>query len=136
MSLKTVDFDSVFRRLAEKRIEDAMKEGKFDNLRGKGEPIDLEPLPAEENARMTWWALKIMRQNDFTPDEVRFRKALDVLRAELAATRDERRIIQLVAQVNALVYRVNTLGTNALKTPVTGVSLEAELARLRERLAG
>ena len=134
MSLKNVDFDNVFRRLADKRIEDAMKEGKFDNLRGKGEPIDLEPLPADENARMMWWALKIMRQNDFTPDEVRYRKSLDGLRAELAATRDERRVKYLVAQINALVYKINTLGTNALKSPVTGVSLEDEKARLRQRL--
>ncbi|MDQ3439400.1 MAG: DUF1992 domain-containing protein, partial [Planctomycetota bacterium] len=35
-----------------------MKEGKFDNLAGKGEPIELEPAPAEENARLTWWALR------------------------------------------------------------------------------
>lgn len=134
MSLKNVDFDNVFRRLADKRIEDAMKEGKFDNLRGKGEPIDLEPLPADENARMMWWALKIMRQNDFTPDEVRYRKSLDGLKAELAATRDERRVTYLVAQINALVYKINTLGTNALKSPVTGVSLEDEKDRLRQRL--
>lgn len=136
MSLKNVDFDSVFRRLADKRIEDAMKEGKFDNLRGKGEPINLEPLPADENARMMWWALKIMRQNDFTPDEVRYRKALDGLKADLAATRDGRRVEYLVGQINALVYKINTLGTNALNAPVTGVSLEDERARLRERLAG
>ena len=136
MSLKNVDFDSVFRRIAEKRIEDAMAEGKFDNIRGKGEPLDLEPLPADENARMMWWALRIMRQNDFTPDEVRYRKTLDGLKSDLAATRDERRVVVLVAQINALVHKINTMGTNALNAPVTGVSLEDEWARLRERLAG
>jgi hypothetical protein len=136
MSLKNVDFDSVFRRIAERRIEDAMAEGKFDNIRGKGEPLDLEPLPADENARMMWWALRIMRQNDFTPDEVRYRKTLDGLKSDLDATRDERRVVVLVAQINALVYKINTMGTNALKAPVTGISLEEELARVRERLAG
>jgi hypothetical protein len=136
MSLKNVDFDSVFRRIAEKRIEDAMAEGKFDNIRGKGEPLDLGPLPADENARMMWWALRIMRQNDFTPDEVRYRKTLDGLKSDLHATRDERRVVVLVAQINALVHKINTMGTNALKAPVTGVSLADERARLRERLAG
>jgi hypothetical protein len=55
MSLKHVDFESAFRRIAECRIAEAMEEGKFDNLPGKGEPLELEPLPAEENARMMWW---------------------------------------------------------------------------------
>ena len=59
MSLKDVDFDSAFRRLADKRVEEAIRDGKFDNLPGKGRPIDLEPLPANENARLLWWALKI-----------------------------------------------------------------------------
>ena len=61
------------RRLADRRIEDAMKEGKFDNLPGKGKPLNLEPMPAEENARLTWWALRILKNNDYTPDEIRSR---------------------------------------------------------------
>ena len=35
--------------LLDRRIEDAMREGKFDNLPGAGQPLDLEPMPAEEN---------------------------------------------------------------------------------------
>jgi hypothetical protein len=80
MGLKDVDFDAVFRRLADRRIDEAIRNGKFDNLPGRGKPIELEPMPADENARATWWALRIMRQNDFTPDEVRWRKSLDYLR--------------------------------------------------------
>ena len=134
MSLKNVDFDSVFRRLADKRIEDAMAEGKFDNLEGFGQRLDLEPLPADENARMTWWALRIMRNNDFIPDEVRWRKTLDNLKAELWRLTDETRLPKLVAQVNALVHKINTLGTNAMRTGVAPLDLEVERARLRERL--
>ena len=38
----------------------------------------------------------------------------------------------LVELINGFVYKINTLGTNALNaTPVCGVSLEEELARLR-----
>jgi len=40
MSLKHVDIESAMRRLAERRIETAMEEGKFDNLAGKGKPLD------------------------------------------------------------------------------------------------
>src|SRR5436305_3818543 len=75
--LQNVDLISAMRRLADKRIEEAMREGKFDNLQGAGRPLNLEPMPAEENARMTWWALRILKQNDVVPDEVRWRKSVD-----------------------------------------------------------
>ena len=47
MSLKNLDMESAMRRLAERRIEEAMRQGKFDNLKGAGQPIDMEPAPAE-----------------------------------------------------------------------------------------
>jgi hypothetical protein len=134
MSLKNLDIDAALRRLAERRIEDAMQEGKFDNLKGAGEPIDLEPMPAEENARMTWWAIRILRRNEFTPEEVRWRKALDHLKERLAEATDRRRVGELVGQINRLVHRINTLGTNALQSAVTPVALEEEeLKRSEEK---
>ena len=135
MSLKDVDFDAAFRRLADKRIEDAIKEGKFDNLPGKGQPLDLEPLPADENARMLWWALKILRQNDVTPDEVRWRKSIEIMKEQLDHVRDEEGLRLLVARINALVYKLHTLGTNAMNgaSAVVTVSYERELERLKLR---
>ena len=134
MSFKHIDMEAALRRLAERRIEDAMKEGKFDNLPGAGKPIDLEPMPADENARMTWWAIRILKGNDVTPDEVVWRKRIDTLKSELAETRSEPRVRALVQQINALVYKLNTLGTNALKSAVVGVELDLELQRHRERI--
>lgn len=133
MGLKHVDIEGGLRRLADRRIDDAMQEGKFDNLPGAGKPLNLDPMPADENARLMWWALRILRNNDVVPDEVRWRKTLDVLKAELYRARDEKRVSWLVKQINELVHQVNTLGTNVLKAPVYGVELEAELSRLRER---
>src|SRR4051812_21035190 len=114
MSLKNVDIESALRRLADRRIEDAMKAGKFDNLAGAGALVEIDDAPVDENARMTWWALRIMRQNDFTPHEVRWRKALDHLKDQLETLRDESRLEPLVAQINDLVRRINTMGTNAI----------------------
>jgi hypothetical protein len=135
MGLNHIDISAAMRRLAERRIEDAMREGKFDNLEGAGKPLALEEMPADENVRMTWWAIKILRQNDVIPDEVRWRKALDHVRARLEALTDESRLVEVVRQVNALVHQINTLGTNALKEPVAPVDLETERARLRQRVA-
>src|SRR5688500_5553735 len=134
MSLKDVDIESALRRLAERRIEDAIQEGEFDNLAGAGAPLDLEPLPADENARMMWWALKILKQNDVTPHEVQWRKALDYLKAQLETLTDESRLEPLVAQINELVRRINTMGTNAINIGVTGVDLEVERERIRLRI--
>jgi hypothetical protein len=88
-------------------------------------------MPADENARMTWWAIRILRQNNFTPHEIRWRKIVDGLKAELAEARDEKRVIKLVTQINEFVRKINTLGTNALNTPIVGVSLQEELERIR-----
>ena len=135
MSLKHVDLESALRRLAERRIEDAMREGKFDNLAGAGKPLDLEPMPADENARMTWWMLRILKGNNFTPDEIRWRRQIDALKEELGKAATERRVEVLVGSINALVRQINTLGTNAINIGVSGVDLATERERLRARIS-
>lgn len=135
MSLKNVDIEAALRRLADRRIEDAMMEGKFDNLSGAGKPLNLEPLPADENARLMWWALRIMRNNDFTPDEIIWRKTIDGLKAQLAQTTDEAKATTLVTQINELVHKLNTLGTNAISANISPVDLDQAIARLRQRVA-
>lgn len=130
-----MDIEGVLRRLADRRVEDAMAEGKFDNLPGKGEPIEIDEAPADENARALWWALRIMRQNDFVPDEVRWRKAVDRLKAELFRSTDPAAARMLAEQINRLVHKLNTLGTNAINLAMTGVDVEAEVAKRRDRAA-
>ena len=136
MSLKDIDLEQAFRRLAERRIEDAMREGKFSNLQGQGKPLDLEPMPADENARMTWWCLRILRNNDYTPDEVRLRKSIEYLTWTLAAATDEHNVARLADQVNELVRKLNTLGTNAINLAIAPVDKDAELDRVRACKAG
>jgi hypothetical protein len=136
MSLKGVDLEIALRRVAERRIEEAMREGKFDHLPGKGQPLELEPMPAEENARLTWWCLRILKNGNFTPEEVRYRKSIDHLKAALVGAKDEQALERLVHQINEQVYKLNTLGTNAINLGIAPVCREAELERLRERRAG
>ena len=121
MPFKHVDIEAGMRRIAERRIEEAMAAGKFDRIEGQGQPLNLEPMPAEEKQRMMWWALRILRKNDVIPEEVKWRKEVDALKARLyqAKTDDERR--SLARQINELVHKVNTLGTNALPGTLTPV---------------
>ena len=136
MALHNVDIEGGLRRLADRRIEEAMAEGKFDNLPGMGKPLDLEPMPANENARLMWWALRIMKQNDVIPDEVVYRKRIDALLEQIDRLTDEAALPPLVTLVNEWVRKVNTLGTNALKASVVLLDLDVERARLRARVAG
>ena len=39
----------------------------------------------------------------------------------------------LIARINALVYKINTLGTNAMKSGVVGIDLETERRRFHQR---
>lgn len=112
-----------------------MREGKFDNLAGAGEPLDLEPMPADENARMTWWMLRILKNNNFTPEEVTWRRKIESLKHELATATSEHRVNVLVKSINGLVHQLNTLGTNAINIAVSGVSPEGERRKLFERRA-
>lgn len=127
------------RRLADRRIEEAMTQGKFDNLPGAGKPLDLEPMPAEESARMTWWALRILRQNDVIPEEVRWRKKVDELRERLGQVTSGVHLIELVGKINHVIHQINTLGTNALNHGSNGMvplDVNEELRRLQDRRAG
>jgi hypothetical protein len=129
MGISGVDLGSALRRLADSRIEGAMRQGAFDNLPGAGKPLELEPAPADEAARMTWWMLRIMKRHDFTPHEVVWRKTIDRLKDELVTTAEQRRRAWLVTQINELVRKVNTLGTNAMSLPMVQVSMETAQER-------
>ena len=136
MGLQHVDIGAALRRLADRRIEDAMKDGKFDNLAGAGKPIELEPAPAEENARLTWWALRILRNNNFTPEEIQWRKAIDYLRERLARVTAEEEVGPVVRQINALIHKLNTLGTNAIQSGIAPLDEAEEVLAFRARFAG
>ncbi|HEY8668783.1 MAG TPA: DUF1992 domain-containing protein [Tepidisphaeraceae bacterium] len=135
MSLQHIDIESAMRRLADRRIEDAMRAGKVDNLKGVGEPLELDPAPAEESARMTWCCLRILKNNDFTPDEIRYRKAIDHLKGSLAQASTEQRVRTLVDQINDLVHKLNTLGTNAINLGIAPLCLDTELTDFQTRQA-
>ena len=52
----------------EKQIKEAMARGEFDNLAGKGKPLDLEAyFNTPDDLRM---AYSILKSNDFVPEEV------------------------------------------------------------------
>lgn len=133
---KHIDTGAALQRIAERKIEEAMREGKFDRLKGAGLPLDLEPMPADENARLMWWAIRLLRQNDVIPDEIRLRKAIDAGTRLAREAATEATLRQRVDAVNTLVRQLNTLGTNAIAGNIAPLDVEDELLRWRDRERG
>ena len=73
----------------EELIKDAISKGEFDNLKGKGQPLDLNAyFEAPEDLRMGYGMLK---GAGFVPEEAQLLKDIAALREELRACTDESR---------------------------------------------
>src|SRR5690606_10446427 len=60
--------------LVSQRIEEAMRRGEFDNLSGRGKPIQVQREPfVPEDQQM---AFKLLQNNDLTPDWIAERKEM------------------------------------------------------------
>jgi len=81
---------SAFELIAERRIEQATADGRFDDLELSGVPVDLTEyfnLPAE--LRMAW---TILRNANCVPAEVSLAREIDSMRTQLrSCTSDEER---------------------------------------------
>lgn len=130
---KHIDMGAAMQRVAERKIEEAIRAGKFDRLEGAGLPLELEPMPADENARLLWWAIRLLRQNDVIPDEIKLRKAISVATEAARTAPNEATLRQRLADANAMVRQLNTLGTNAIAGNVAPIDVELEAARWRDR---
>jgi hypothetical protein len=65
----------------ETKIKAAMAEGQFDNLPGKGKPIDLKGyIETPEHLRA---AYHILKNAGFVPEEVRLKKELELIKEKI-----------------------------------------------------
>lgn len=96
----------VLSQLAEARIVEAIERGEFDDLPGKGKPLELEDLshvPAHLRA-----GYKVLRNADVLPPEMELRRenySLDRL-IEAASDPDEREELKRRRRENELRYRL------------------------------
>ena len=71
----------------EEKIQEAMANGEFDNLRGHGKPLDLNAyFNTPEEVRMAYAMLK---SNEFVPREVELMREIDDLLAQLREAVDD-----------------------------------------------
>ena len=76
-----------FDKIVEKKIQEAMAEGEFDNLKGSGAPVNLDAYfatPPELRA-----GFSVLRNAGVIPEEMHLLKRVASLKEELAACEDE-----------------------------------------------
>ncbi len=94
-----------FEKIAEQRIQEAMAEGLFDNLAGKGQPLKLEDdshIPPELRI-----AYKILKMADCLPPELELQKEIITLRDLLADLPDEKDRLQQMRRLNFLTMKLS-----------------------------
>lgn len=91
----------------EEKIKQAIARGEFDNLAGKGKPIDLDAyFNTPEDRRM---AFAMLKSNDFVPDEVEKFNEAARLRDELKSCTDDAERIVLTKRLNELNLSITLL---------------------------
>ena len=95
-----------FEKIAEEKIREALAKGEFDNLEGKGKPLDHSAyFAAPTDVRLGYSMLK---SNGFVPEEVEILKEIEALKAEAEAAGPDRRL-ELGREVNDLVLKLDML---------------------------
>ena len=90
-------------KIAEERIREAMEEGRFDNLPGKGKPLNLEDESGiPEDVRL---AFKILKNAGCLPIEMEVRKEIYSLRQLINTTIDEATRSELRRELNFLLLK-------------------------------
>jgi hypothetical protein len=86
-----------FDKLVESLIKEAQERGEFDNLPGKGKPIDLTSyFETPEDLRL---AQSVLKNAGITPPEVQLLKEIAQLKELLTLTREDLKTIEIQKQI-------------------------------------
>lgn len=94
-------------KIAESRIQEAIRDGMFDNLVGKGQPLVLEDtsdIPPELRL-----AYKILKMADCLPPELELQKQIVTLQDMMAGLPDEAAKLQQMRRLNFLTMKLNMM---------------------------
>jgi hypothetical protein len=93
--------------IAERKIQEAIKNGELDNLPGKGKPLQLDDdsgIP--EELRL---AYKILKNADCLPPELELKKDIVQLRDLLQGMKDVEEKYRLMKRLNFQIMKLNMM---------------------------
>jgi hypothetical protein len=97
-----------YEKIVEQRIKEAMENGEFDELPGKGKPIHLEDdSHVPEDLRL---AYKLLKNADCLPPELLEKKEILQMEDMLAAVPDEKERYKLIKKINFKIMKLNVMG--------------------------
>lgn len=119
-----------FESWIEQQIQQAQREGRFDDLPGEGRPLRLD-----DGADPNWWAKQLLRreQVDFLPPALALRRSVEKALAALPSLRDERRVRALLEGLDAEIRRFNSTTTSGPPTTQPPLDVEEIVAAWRRR---
>ncbi len=119
-----------FQRIAERRIEKAIRDGVFDDLPGAGKPLELEDdSHVPEDLRI---AYKILKNANFVPPEVSLRKEIAKAEDLLAGMEDTKAKYRQLKKLNFLIMKLNMIR----QTPASLEKNQLYEQKLVERFGG
>lgn len=94
-------------KFVDEQIRRAIEAGEFDDLAGKGKPIDLRAyFETPEDLRM---AYSILKSNNFVPEEVEVLKDIEALKKRVETCSDESQKSRLKKEITEKTYTFNML---------------------------
>ena len=94
-------------KLIEEKIREAMEKGEFDNLPGKGKPLDLDAYFATPaDLRLGY---SVLKSAGCLPIEVELQNEIESLKARLSACDDERERQALRKEIEGKALKLNLL---------------------------
>ena len=115
----------------EQQIREAMEEGAFDNLEGKGQPI--ADLGREYDP--DWWAKKLIEREkvSVTPPALALRKTVEQTLERLPQLRDEAEVRRTLEALNAQIRKLNATIAEGPPTNLAPLDVEAIVRGWRQR---
>ncbi len=109
---------NIFEKIAEVRIREAMQNGEFENLPGKGRPIDLKDyfnLPGHLRA-----AYGLLRNANVLPSEIQLMKEIEQLQNRLDGEKDTRQRKTIFRQIQIRQIELSIVMEKLRKTGKRG----------------
>jgi TusA-related sulfurtransferase len=97
-----------FDDIIEQRIQESLAKGEFDDLPGRGKPLQLEDdshIP--EDLRL---AYKVLKNANCLPPEVELRKDIRQMKDMLDAIPDEKEKVRQIRKINYKIMKLNAMG--------------------------
>ena len=115
----------------EQQIREAMEEGAFDNLEGKGQPI----ADLGRQYDPDWWAKKLIEREkvSLTPPALALRRTVEQTLERLPQMRDETQVRRALEAVNAQIRKLNATVAEGPSTNLAPLDIEAIVREWRQR---